>query len=87
MARRRPVNRATLTIDELCLRFLAYAKKYYVKAPPVDQPADIANGEEPRPVTSEVACIRAALRPLIRKSGTELAAGFGPLKLKAVANR
>jgi hypothetical protein len=83
-ARRRPVNRATLTIDELCLRFLAYAKKYYVKAPPVDQPADIANGEEPRPVTSEVACIRAALRPLIRKSGTELAAGFGPLKLKAV---
>ena len=82
--RRRPVNRATLTIDELCLRYLDYAKKYYVKGPPVDQPGETANSEEPRAVTSEVACIRAALKPLIRKFGTQLAAGFGPLKLKAV---
>jgi integrase len=68
-ARRKPIDRSTLTIDELCLRFLGFAKKYYVK------------GGKP---TAEVACIRAALRPLIRKCGTQLAAGFGPLKLKAV---
>jgi integrase len=76
--RRKPIDRSTLTIDELCLRFLADAKKYYVKGSP--KPEATAAPQ----VTSEVACIRAALRPLIRKSGTELAAGFGPLKLKAV---
>jgi len=68
-ARRQTVDRSTLTIDELALRYLAHARTYYVKG-----------GRE----TAEVACIRAALRPLVRKSGTMLAAGFGPLKLKAV---
>jgi integrase len=68
-ARRQTVSHSTLTIDELALRFLAYAKTYYVK-----------NDQE----TSEVACIRGALRILIGECGTQLAAGFGPLKLKAV---
>jgi integrase len=68
-ARRKPIDRSTLTIDELCLRFLGFAKRYYIK------------GGRP---TTEVAGIRAALRPLVRKFGTQLAAGFGPLKLKAV---
>ena len=68
-ARRQTVSHSTLTIDQLALRFLAYAKTYYVK-----------NGQE----TTEVACIRGALRPLVRSCGTQLAAGFGPLKLKAV---
>jgi hypothetical protein len=67
--RARSVDRATLTVDELALRFLAHAKTYYVK------------GGRP---TAEVACVRAALRPLIRECGTVLAADFGPLKLKAV---
>jgi integrase len=67
--RARSVDRATLTVDELALRFLAHAKTYYVKG-----------GRQ----TAEVACIRAALRPLIRECGTVLAANFGPLKLKAV---
>lgn len=66
---RQTVDRSSLTIDELCLRFLAYAKTYYKKA-----------GRE----TTEVACIRAALRPLVRECGTMLAAEFGPLKLKDV---
>jgi len=52
--RTKTVDRATLTIDELSLRFLAHAKTYYVKA-----------GRQ----TSEVACIRAALRPLVRLFG------------------
>jgi integrase len=68
-ARRQTVSHSTLTIDELALRFLAFAKTYYVK------------GEQE---TSEVDCIRGALRPLVRHCGPQLAAGFGPLKMKAV---
>jgi integrase len=82
-ARRKTVDRSTLTIDELCLRYLAHAKKYYAKASPQPLGSEVESTDE-RPVTSEVACIRAALRPLVRTAGTELAAGFGPLKLKAV---
>ena len=67
--RRKTVDRATLTIDELALRFLEHAISYYVK-----------DGQP----TSEVACIRAALRPLVKRYGNALAAGFGPLRLKDV---
>ena len=76
--RARSLDRATLTVDELALRFLAHAKTYYVKA--VRQ----RDGEILKRPTGEVACVRAALRPLIRECGTVLAANFGPLKLKAV---
>jgi hypothetical protein len=44
------VDRATLTIDELALRFLEHAITYYTK-----------DGVP----TSEVACIKSALRPLV----------------------
>ncbi len=67
--RRKSVERATLTIDELCLKFLDHANAYYVK-----------NAK----VTAEVACIRAALRPLVRRFGTSFASEFGPLRLKEV---
>ena len=46
--RRKSVDRSTLTIDELALRFLEHTVTYYAK--------------DGKP-TSEVACIRAALRP------------------------
>jgi integrase len=67
--RRKSVDRSTLTIDELAIRFLEYAIDYYVK--------------DGKP-TSEVACIRAALRPLVELYGPTLAAAFGPLALKGV---
>jgi integrase len=67
--RRKSVERATLRIDELALRFLEHAKAYYAK-----------DGQP----TSEVACIRAALRPLVDRYGETLAAAFGPLRLKDV---
>ncbi len=63
------VDRSTLTIDDLCVRFIAHAKTYYKKG-----------GQE----TSEVSCIRLALRPLVRLFGNSLACEFGPLKLKEV---
>ncbi len=63
------VDPATLTIDELAIKFLEFARGYYVK-----------NGAE----TDEVACIRAALRYLVRMFGTSLASEFGPLRLKEV---
>ncbi len=67
--RRQSVDRTTLTIDELCLRFLDHAKTQYVK------------GDRQ---TAEVACMRSALRPLVAECGTMLARDFGPLKLKTV---
>lgn len=67
--RRKDVSRATLTIDELALRFMDHATSYYVKG-----------GQ----VTSEVCCIRAALRPLVKAFGHTLAVEFGPLRLKDV---
>jgi hypothetical protein len=63
------VDRSTLTIDELALRYLEHATDYYVKD---DKP------------TSEVACIRAAFRPMVKLFGPTIAAAFGPLRLKAV---
>ena len=67
--RTKTLDRATLTIDELALRYLEHAISYYMKdgAP-----------------TSEVACIRSALRPLVTLFGPTLAAAFGPLSLEAV---
>jgi integrase len=67
--RRKSVERATLTIDELAIRFLEYAIAYYAK--------------DGKP-TSEVACIRAALRPLVKLFGPTLVVAFGPLRLKEV---
>jgi hypothetical protein len=67
--RRKSVDRSTLTVDDLALRFLEHAIAYYVK-----------DGEP----TSEVACIRAALRPLVKLYGPTLAGTFGPLRLKEV---
>jgi Phage integrase family len=84
--RRKTVDRATLTVDELALRFLAYAKTYYVKDERLSDGSirRASDGSICKRQTGEVACIRAALRPLIRECGTVLAANFGPLKLKAV---
>ena len=63
------VDRFTLTSDELAIRFVEFAKSYYVK------------NDEP---TCEVANIRVALRPLVRLCGTERARDFSPRKLKVV---
>ncbi len=67
--RRKTLDRSTLTVDELALRYLEHAISYYAK--------------EGAP-TSEVACIRSALRPLVMLFGPTLAAAFGPLSLEAV---
>jgi integrase len=63
------VDPATLTLDELAIKFLEHARGYYLK-----------NGVE----TDEVACIRAALRYVVRMFGPSLAREFGPLRLKEV---
>lgn len=72
----KPVTLAdNLTIAELVLGFLTFAKTYYCK-----------NGK----VTDEYDCIKSAVKPLIALYGTEQIhqvngqGGFGPLKLKAV---
>jgi hypothetical protein len=54
-----------LTVDELALLYIAHAEQYYRK-----------NGAP----TSEVWCVRAALRFLINKHGTCHARAFGPTK-------
>jgi hypothetical protein len=51
---RKSIDRATLTIDELAIKFLEHSRTYYVK-----------NGRE----TDEVACIRAALRFAVKLFG------------------
>ncbi len=58
-----------LTVTELLLAYLRFAEGYYVK-----------NGKP----TSELHCIKLALRPLDELYGRLRAAQFGPLKLKAV---
>ena len=63
---RHRVDRHTLSIAELCLRYHKHVQTHYVK-----------NG---RP-TSEQLCIKSALRPLVRLFGTLRAADFGPVKL------
>ncbi len=67
--RRGNVEQATITVDDVALRFLAWAEGYYRK------------GDRP---TSEVDIIRAALRLAVRLFGNTLACDFGPLKLNAV---
>lgn len=57
------------TIDELFLRYIAFAKQYYVK-----------NGKP----TDEVENLRDAHKPLITLLGKECANDFGPSSLKAV---
>lgn len=59
-----------LTISELMLRFWFHAEKYYRK--PNGQP------------TSELSCIREALRRLRGLHGSTIAGAFGPKQLKAV---
>jgi integrase len=62
-------NGQQITIDELCILYVRHAERYYVK-----------DGKR----TSEVHCIKAALRPLIRLFGETKAAAFGPKRLKDV---
>lgn len=59
-----------LTVVELVARFIAHAKQHYRKP-------------DGRP-TSEVGCIKAALKPLLALYGREPVSEFGPLKLKAI---
>ncbi|HUE12927.1 MAG TPA: hypothetical protein VMR25_02075 [Planctomycetaceae bacterium] len=63
------VERSTITVDNLALRYLDHAEVYYRKA---DRP------------TSEVAIIRAALRFAVRFFGNTLACEFGTAKLIGV---
>jgi hypothetical protein len=61
-----------LTVDELIVRYMAFARGYYRKA-----------GKE----TPEVRNIKESLRPLRDLYGNEPAAEFGPRALKAVRAR
>ena len=65
-------DRFALTIDELSLSYLKHAKEHYRK-----------DGRE----TSEVCCIRNALRFLIAVAGRTRARDFGPKLLKEVRQR
>ena len=67
--RNKSVNRSTMAVDELALRFLEHAESYYRK--------------DGRP-SGEAYNVRVALRPLVRLFGQSLVGEFGPLKLKAV---
>jgi integrase len=75
-------SRATLTIAQLSLQYLKFAADYYSR--PGDGLADQACTDAKKRVTSEVSCIRAALRPLVAMYGPQPAAAFGPLRLKKV---
>src|SRR5206468_1168680 len=65
-------DRYTLTIDDLALSYLEHAKQHYRK-----------DGQQ----TSEVCCLRNALRFLIAAAGRTRARDFGPKLLKAVRQR
>ncbi len=65
-------DRYALTIDDLALSYLEHAKQHYRK-----------DGRE----TSEVGCIRNALRFVIAAAGRTRAREFGPKRLKAVRQR
>jgi len=67
--RNKSIDRSTLTVDELALRFLDHAESYY--------------RNDGRP-SGEAYNVRVALRPLVRIFGQSLVTEFGPLKLKAV---
>jgi hypothetical protein len=58
-----------LTINELLVRYLDFAKRYYVK-----------DGKS----TKELTCMKEALGHMRKTFGSLLAVEFGPLKLKAV---
>lgn len=62
-------SRVTLTIDDLCLLFLDHAENYY-------------RHKDGSP-TSEVGCMRHALRPLVQLHGRCRVREFTPIKLKA----
>jgi len=64
-----PVGPSDLTVAEVIAAYWRHAADYYRK-----------DGE----ATSELICIRAAMRPLKRLYGDTPAAAFGPLALKAV---
>ena len=61
-----------LTVNELVLAFMRHADGHYVK-----------NGKP----TSEIHCLRAAVRPLIDVYGFTAVDDFGPLMLKAVRQK
>ena len=65
-------DRYTLTVDDLALSYLEHAKQHYLK-----------DGKE----TSEVCCVRNALRSLIDECGHTRAREFGPRLLKSVRDR
>jgi integrase len=65
-------DRYTLTVDDLALLYLAHAKQHYRKA-----------GRH----TSEVHCIRSALRYLVATAGRTRVRSFGPKLLKSVRER
>jgi hypothetical protein len=64
---RQNVDGVTITIDDLALLYLDYAKSYYVK------------NDEP---TSEVICIRSALRLLVAFAGHTRCREFGPRQFR-----
>lgn len=66
------LNRPTLTVSELILRYWEHVKQHYVK-----------RGKP----TSEQSNIRSALRPVRRVYGHTPVAAFGPLALKAVRDQ
>ena len=63
---------AGLTVNELVLAFMRHADGHYVK-----------NGKP----TSEIHCLRAAIRPLVDVYGFTAVDEFGPLMLKAVRQK
>ena len=63
---------ASLSVNQLVLLYMRHAEHHYRK-----------NGEP----TSELSCVRIALRPVIAESGTLEAAAFTPKMLKAVRDR
>ena len=65
-------DRYTLTIDDLALSYLEHAKQHYLK-----------DGQQ----TSEVCCLKNALRFLVAAAGRTRARDFGPKLLKAVRQR
>ncbi len=62
-------SRVKLTIGQLCVAYMDYARTYYVK-----------NGRE----TTEISSIQVALRPLNKLHGRCRVSDFGPKKLKEV---
>jgi hypothetical protein len=60
-----------ITIAEIVLKFMQHAEKYYV------DPIEKAH-------TSEIATLKAAVRPLVRMFGSEAAARFGPVALQSL---